>query len=46
MRTFLITILILLFSALVLWGINAAAAGTHMILGDRGYIPFIQEIFQ
>ncbi len=46
MRTFLITIFILLLSALVLWGINAAAAGTHEILGDSGYIPFIQEIFQ
>ncbi|MBR2013704.1 MAG: hypothetical protein IJ995_05770 [Clostridia bacterium] len=46
MRTFFITILILLLSALVLWGINAAAAGTHSVMGDAGYKPFIQEIFQ
>lgn len=46
MRSWIIFIIIIVFSALVLWGISAAAASTHSILGDAGYKPFIQEIFQ
>lgn len=42
MRKILITIILLLFVALVLWGIEAAAAGTHRILGDAAYRPFIK----
>lgn len=47
MRKVLIIILILAFAALVILGINAAAAGTHEILGDAGYQPFfnLQELF-
>ena len=46
MRSLLIFIIILIFTALVLWGVNAAAAETHSVMGDAGYKPFIQEIFQ
>ncbi|MBQ7934775.1 MAG: hypothetical protein IJ333_00255 [Clostridia bacterium] len=41
MRTFLIVCLILFFSAVTLWGIEAAASGTHLILGNAGHQSFI-----
>ena len=46
MKKVITFILVLFISVLTLWGIHAAAANTHTILGDCGYIPFIQEIFQ
>lgn len=46
MRVFFTILLILLLSALTFLGIEVAAQRTHGILGDSGYIPFIQEIIQ
>jgi len=41
MRKLLIVLLLLAFLAVTLWGIEAAASGTHEIMGDSGYHPFI-----
>ncbi|MBQ8600557.1 MAG: hypothetical protein IJ407_04165 [Clostridia bacterium] len=41
MRTIAIILLLILFSALTLWGIETAASGTHEILGNIGHQPFI-----
>ena len=40
LKILLIIFIISAFTALVIWGINAAAAGTHKILGDAAYQPF------
>jgi hypothetical protein len=45
MRVILISILLIIFSALTLWWIGTAAQETHEILGDATYQPFMQEIF-
>lgn len=45
MRKLFIVLLILLFLAATLWGIEAAAVGTHKILGDTGYHTFLSEVF-
>ena len=41
MRKLLIALLLILFVLIVLWGVQTAAAGTHAVLGDTGYRPFI-----
>lgn len=41
MRTVIIILLIILFAALTLWGIETAASGTHEILGNVGHHSFI-----
>ena len=47
MKRLLILFLLLGFAALVIWGVNTAAAGTHLLLQDAGYQPFFdfQELF-
>ncbi|MBQ7035866.1 MAG: hypothetical protein IJN34_09050 [Clostridia bacterium] len=45
MKRLWIVIILILFTLATLWGIHRAAAGTHAILGDADYKPFIQEIF-
>lgn len=45
MRKFWIVLILLLFIAATLWGIEAASAGTHEVLGDSGYNTFISEVF-
>lgn len=45
MRKFWIVLILLLFFAVTLWGIEAASAGTHEVLGDSGYINFLSEVF-
>ncbi len=41
MRKFLIVLLLLLFLAAALFGIEAASAGTHKIMGDPNYQTFL-----
>ena len=45
MKKLLIAILITLFLAVTLWGIETAAAETHRIMGDSAYHTFLSEVF-
>ncbi len=45
MKKLLIILLLFLFIAVTLWGIETAAAGTHHIMGDPGYHTFLSEVF-
>ena len=44
MKKFVIILLLLIFAALTLWGIEGAAAGTHRVLGNADHQSFIGGI--